>query len=293
MSKSVPLVVALALGGCVDMSPTITRDDGALPAELETLDRTADPTCAGTWVAGVLGSVVDETGRAVAGAYAQMCVRGVDGEFDCLAPPDGDAQGRFVQVVPPEVRCMGTAALRVSRPGSGLATTYAHVDLAPEDAILRFREPFVLHHVDPAIDMPPRGDPGAARTVGFEDGLELDVIPVVLGDRYEELAARRVPASEWPDFARGAAGLRGLYAFEPEMGTRQGFPVRIPDDLPDGTRVELLVLGGLATFLPDGRQVEEADFEVYGGGVARGGVVVGDGDGALPYLSWMGWRVAP
>ncbi len=105
----------------------------------------------------------------------------------------------------------------------------------------------------------------------------------------------RNPVADPPCFAEGL-DLLGLYAFAPEvavLGATGGFPIRIPNvhGLADGTRVDLFVLGGLDTFLPDGTQVHEAAFEAYGTASVSGGMIVRDVGSELPYLSWLGYRV--
>ena len=75
------------------------------------------------------------------------------------------------------------------------------------------------------------------------------------------------------------------------LGETGGFPVRIPaNGLAEGTRVELLVLGGLETRLADGTSVHEADFDVFGTATVTDGMIVSDPGSELPYLSWLGYR---
>lgn len=76
-----------------------------------------------------------------------------------------------------------------------------------------------------------------------------------------------------------------------------GFPLRIPNatDLAPGTTVEPLVLGGLDTRLPDGTRIAEADFRAIGIATVEAGgeYIASDGDGGLPYFTWLGYRTVP
>ena len=60
--------------------------------------------------------------------------------------------------------------------------------------------------------------------------------------------------------------------------------------MPEGTAVELWLVGGTFTRLASGEDVEEGHFVPYGSGRVQGGQVVPDPGSELPYLSWLGYR---
>jgi len=284
------LVVVLGCGTSASDDPL--ANPPAFP-ELASLDTTPDPTCSGEWVAAITGRVIDSRGFGVPAARPQTCVRVPgDGSVRCLMPPTADAEGWFVSLIEGDNRCMSEVAMRALLPDSRYGTSYSHIDLRPVDGVLHMDRAIALFELDPPATLPPEGDATSSRTVVFDDGLELDVVPDVLFGEYGELRARRLSQSEFPDFAR-EAGLLGLYAFAPEYRTGEsGFAMRIPNNhgLADGDRLELLILGGLDTVLPDGRHVEEADFEVYGTATVSGNMIVTDAGSELPYLSMVGYR---
>lgn len=265
------------------------------PDPLDAIDPTPDPSCTGTWAVGGRGQIVDERGNPVAGARPQMCLRSPTDTLLCVMPPEAGTDGFWHQEVPEgDPRCVAEIALRALLPNAGFGTTYCHVPLTTNGGVIELRQPIVLYTTTPATSIPPVGDADTARTVVMADGLEMDVVPsTFFGDDYEQLAGRRIDHTDPPCFAEGTT-LDGLYVFSPEvsvLGETGGVPVRIPaDGLADGTRVELLVLGGLETRLADGSAVDEADFVVFGTGTVTGGMIVADPGSELPYLSWLGYR---
>ncbi len=262
--------------------------------ELDALDTTPDPSCSGTWVAGVTGRIVDENGAGVPAAFPQMCVRLAENGFlSCLVPEPARDDGYFGQVIPADNRCMSDLNFRVFLGDSPYGTTYCRSDLRAEDGILSIGAPLVLYEVTPAADLPPEGDPEVSRTVVLADGLELDVIPAPLYGSYAELGASRLDESTC--FADESFDV--LYALTPEsltfrFGTSEvGFPVRIPTSLPEGSVVDLYVLGGLDEFeLATGTTLTEGAFEKFGTGHVADGMIVSDSGSELPYLTWLGVR---
>ena len=272
-------------GGTPDAS---AGADAAVPCEAAHVER-------------IEGTAVDEAGEPVEGARPQACIRvAPDGHLICLEPPMAAADGAFTIEVPEDNRCVEELALRLLLPGSEFATTYCEVEVDPEGGVLTLDEPTVLYATEPPTTLPPLGDEAAARTVVFSDGLELEVTPSELGFgvEYDQLAARRVPVDPAPCFATDTAGLEGLYAFRPEGPVEgDGFPLRIPNTtgLAPGTTVELLVLGGLETRLPDGTLVQEADFVPFGTATVddAGEHIESDEGVGLPYFTWLGYRLIP
>ena len=262
------------------------------PEELRDLDRTVDPACDDTWVAAAVGRVVDEQGNGLGDSKAQLCVH-TEERFVCLGPPESKPDGSFVRIVEEmDLRCMTELGIRSLVPNGPFATTYCDVPLRSENGVLYIDEPIVLYETQ-AGELPPAGDENSIRDVRFADGLVLEVAPSQLGSAYDQLRATRVDPADRPCFAQGHEGLRALYGFQPERAVGGGgFRVRMPnhDNLPEGTEVELLILGGLETLLADGRQVDVAELEAYGRGTVVDNEVVSNDGSELPYLSWVGYR---
>lgn len=254
----------------------------------------------GETVTRLQGVVWDEADQPETDAKVQVCIRvAATGVLRCLSPEDTDAVGTFGVDVPDGLRCMESVALRVLVPGTPAATTYCVADIAGRGPVVEVEAPLVVYATTPPSVLPDAGDTGTERTVVFEDGLELDIVPdrffgpnLDAQEDYEALAARRlddIPTEQC--FMEGAPAFDGLYAFSPE-GDVDGasFPIRIPNatDLAPGASVSLFILGGLSTRLPDETTVPEAEWFEYGTGVvATGGDVI---EAELPYFSWLAYR---
>lgn len=294
-------------GGGMDAGP---RGDDAGPpvgggdagVDFATVDRTPDPSCTGTWVVGMQGRVVDESGRGVAGAFPQICIRiAVTDRLLCLRPYPAAPDGSYSILIPETERCMDRAAMRSLLPDADFAPTYCDLALTPSDGIVDIPD-VTLYATSAPTDLPPPGDLEAPRTVTFEDGLEIDVRPRgMMGGEpaYSSLAARRLSPSEAGCITRDIpSGAVAVYAISPEAGVTGGaFPVRIPNSsgLPAGSAVEIYVLGGLSTVLPDGAPLAEAEWGLVGTGTVStdGATVESDPGAGLSYLSWMTFRPAP
>jgi hypothetical protein len=256
------------------------------------VDMTPDPSCAATWAVFFEGFVVDEQGRPVQGAKAQMCVRNPADRLLCLNPVDTEADGFFSIIVPENARCVAEATMRSLKPGADVSTFYCHVEA--EDAVVLLDSPAVLFPTQRPAALPPEGDINQERTVTFSDGLELDVTPFDFFGTYGDLAAARIDPAELC-FLEGQDTPRGVYAFSPEGDIDgEGFPVRIPnsDGLAPGTAVDLFVLGGLSCTLANGQSVAESEWAKFG--TARvsgdGAMIVSDPGVGVPCLGWLGWR---
>ena len=103
-----------------------------------------------------------------------------------------------------------------------------------------------------------------------------------------------MPLDAAPCFTDQPSDLLSLWALGPESGIDPGIAVRFPETtgLPDGTRVEVWLVGGTFTLLPSDEVLEEGVFAPIGTGTVRGGFVHSDPGSELPYLSWVGYRVA-
>ena len=284
-----------SVGGTTDVADVVEQDTPTV-ADVPAIDTTPDPSCTAEWTARFTGQVVDESGDAVAGAKAQLCIRVAPNDIlRCLSPVDTDSTGAFVADVPETLRCTNEATLRALAPGADRATMYCHVEIDGRGPIVAIDPPLVLYSTVRATDLPAIGDSATERTVAFSDGLEVDVVPdqmFITGDGYDRLAASRLDdiAADLC-FLDGTPVLVGLYAFSPEGDVSgDNFSVRIPNTtgLAAESSVSFYVLGGLDTRLPDDTVIPEATWQQYGTGVVSsdGSTVNGD----LPYFSWLGYR---
>ncbi len=224
-----------------------------------------------------------------------------DGRLVCLAPNDTDAEGHFEITVPVNTRCMGYGSMRVILPSANRATSYCHVEPREGDVTLSLDEPITLFETTPAEVLPPYGDPSMARTVAFEGGLEVEVVPDQLGftfdeAKYNRLAGAQVDPSD-PSLCFLTEPVDGLWAFSPEVNATAPFVFRFPNaqGYDAGAAVDLFVLGGLDTTLPDGSSITETEWLRYGTALvsADGTIIEGNSrTNGLPALNWLGYRLA-
>lgn len=304
MRSTVAYIIMIALLTTVESScagditdASDQQMDVALPdAEAPPQQDATESACRGHWITRATGSVVDEAGGSIVDARPQLCLRIHEtGQQLCLAPPFTDEGGQF-DIEVPDGRCVEELAMRISLPSSLFGTSYCQVELAPVEGLLAF-DPFVLFSVREPSVLPPLGDDAEARTVVFEDGLEMDVVPADLGigGDYSRLAARRIEIdAPNPCFAETLDDLEGIYLLSKESNAEPGFPIRIPNStgLPASSGVELLLVGGLSTYLPDDTYVQEAELAPFGTGTVTddGSMIVSDPGSELPYLSWLAYR---
>ncbi len=272
--------------------------DAARPAlDLDLEDRLAPDSCTAHWVAGVRGRVVDPAGAPIGEGIVQMCLRLETGAQLCQTPDDLRPDGWYTVILPEETRCVQQVTLRISQIGRPVSTIFHRATMEPAYGVLDVYEDLVLHALEVPEDRPPMGDEASMRTVRFPSGLELDVTPEAFEfpNTYDRLTAGEVPLAQAPAFVDAAPALSGLFALGPESASEPGMAVRLPErtGLPDGTRVELWIVGGTFTRLADGEQLEEGVFAPYGTGTVSGGRIVNDPGSELPYLSWLGYRPAP
>ncbi len=278
------LLLSVLASACSDAAPPRPAFE-----ELENLDVSGAASCGRDYTAAVTGQMIDDTGAPIEGGRPQMCIHREDGASVCLQPPETRPDGFWVQVIAEANRCIDRVALRASLPGGGFATTYCPLSLTLEDSVYHHPVPIVLHRLEQE-GLPAEGDSEAPRDVALSGGVVLtDVIPAELFGDYDKVGARHVAE---PCFGQDAR-LEGVWALGPEAyPSDAGYGVRLPNvtGLAEGTRIELLVLGGLATRLLDGTQVPEAELAVFGQGEVIGDVIVGDDDARLPELTWVAYR---
>jgi hypothetical protein len=275
---------------------------GPLPPDpmLEAIDRTRSPSCPASsrWIVAVRGRVVDENGAPIEGAFVQSCLLlgGTDRRV-CLRPSTSDADGVLTAIFPEENRCVDEVALRMLVPDSTLATGYCAVPEPDAEGVLVANRPLVLVDTAAPRERPPVGDEAAMRELAF-DGVALMASPQAIGvDRYAEIGARVVPGSLATDTCLGGGEpMDLLVAFSPEsaVDVRAGLPATIEArGFSPGERVELFVLGGLATMLADGALVPEAEWHPFATAtVAADGTLATPSGAGVPHLGWLGLRRA-
>ncbi len=255
--------------------------------------------CEADWVEVANGTVVDNTGAAVEGAKAQLCVHigSADGNLICLRPEDTDAEGGFAITTPSSTRCVANGSMRVFKPNAPLATTYCPIDTANDDGTLTIENSVVLFQTEAVADLPPYGDPESARAITFPGGLEVaEFVPSQLGFEFTEAAYGNLGAVVVEPDADGLCFLDGeidgLIAFTVEANLERSTNFRMPNTqgYEAGATVELFVLGGLQTTVDGGDHVPETEWRQYGQAT-----VSDDGEsitGRLPAFTWLGYRLA-
>lgn len=206
----------------------------------------------GRFTSAVAGKVVDQAGEPLLGAKVQTCIRTPTGQYACLSPVDSQVDGSYTIGIGPPYDCMEELAMRVLVPAKTYATHYCDIHLTAGEPTLTFDGPIVLHETKPPKDLPPLGDPSVRRTVVFEDGLEMDVLPddaYLDEESYPKLGATFVPAGT-SDLCMPAEldAAPGAWALYPDTDVYNSpYPARIQDKLglDDGTEVTIYMLGGL------------------------------------------------
>jgi len=270
---------------------------------LITVDAARATSCAhDSWIAVVHGQLVDESGAGLANAMAQLCVRtsGTTSQLVCVRPATTEPDGRFGIVVPASARCLTRATMRALLPGGATAASYCEVTLTGQEGELTLPDPIVVVATRPATGLPALGDPAQQRTVTFEDGLEVEVVPErYYGSDYSALAGRRVdPTATALCFIADTSEYSGIYAFSPEGDVHDtGFALRIPNttSIAANTAIDLFVLGGLSCTLNDGSLVREGRWARFGDGVVRsdGTVIEASGTNGLPCFNWLAYKPTP
>ena len=77
----------------------------------------------------IRGWILDETGRPLPGAKAQLCARLAGDELICLRPSEVDAEGVFLIEVPESAQCIEELTIRALSPEGGVAASYCSLSL--------------------------------------------------------------------------------------------------------------------------------------------------------------------
>ena len=245
----------------------------------------------------IKGRAVTESGEPAPGVMGQACLRiAPKGKLLCVDPKKGDEQGRFEIKIPSGSTCVQQMTMRVLVPGGDFGTAYCNMPLPQDGTTANAPAPYILYATKRAADLPPVGEQEDERSVRFEDGLELDVTPYnffASGEGYDGLAARYVEASE-PGLCLPEDGAPdGVYAFSPEGDVLdKPFAMRAPNhhSYPEGSKVDLLLLGGLGCTLADRTELDEDEWRAFGTATVTGGRIVSDEGSGLPCLNWLGFR---
>jgi len=262
-------------------------------------ERAKPASCGDTWLAGSTGRVTTDRGEVLVGATVAYCAYTSE-SATCLPWVRTEAGGWYSLLVQEPHRCVKRLSVRVIPPaGRRLSEAYCAPPLGAPGGVLDLSADLRLTTLDAPTSLPPLGDPTVVRTVAFADGLELTFAPddMIEGDQYDKLSAGAVTDAERPCFLPEGLSMDALYAFGPAMnvGVFAGRPkVRFklpnPKGLPEGTVVELFVLGGSASQLDADRPIEEGAFTPAGLGHVEGGRVVPSPGGELSVLSVVGYR---
>lgn len=262
-------------------------------------DRTKPASCGDSWLAGSTGRVTTDRGEVVVDATVAYCAYKSDNSV-CLPWVKTEAGGWYSVLVDEPHRCVKRLSVRVIPPaGRRLSEAYCAPPLGAPGGVLDLSADLRLYTLDAPKSLPPLGDPTVARTVSFADGLELTFAPddMIEGDQYDKLSAGALADAERPCFLPDGLSMDALYVFGPAMNVsvfagrpKVKFKLPNPKGLPEGTAVELFVLGGSASQLDADRPIEEGEFTPAGLGRVEGGRIVPSPGSELSVLSVVGYR---
>ena len=304
MKSHAAFACALALASCSSgtaaLAPTPSSDTSTRPTPaLTEEDRVAPADCAAAWVAAATGRVVDNTGAPIEGASVGYCVFG-NGLGNCLKDVKTTKNGWYNYPIETPYRCIEKLAVRIYAPEATklrVSENYCKPALTPVRGVLDVATDDILYRLAAPTSLPAIGDPKASRTVTFSD-IDVTLIPdsIVEGDQYARMSAGVLDLKSPPCFVPKDLMLEGLVAFSPNMNvnvfgeTINKIGFKLKTTLPEGTAVDLYILGGLATQLNADKTVDEGEFVKFGTGKVQSGKVVPDAGSELPALTVLGYR---
>jgi hypothetical protein len=300
----VVLGAACAAASCSSSSSSTTsvppREDVPRPVvSLSDGDRQKPASCADDWLAGSTGRVTNERGDAIIGAKVGYCTYGRESAV-CLPFVATEKGGWYSLVVDASHRCITKLSVRVMPPeGERLSEAFCAPKVTLKAGVLDLEPDLRVYSLRAPTALPPMGDPAKARTIAFEDGLELTFAPddVIESDQYARLSAGPLPEGERPCFLGADVTMDALYAFGPAMNVsvfaerpKIRFALPNPKKLAEGTAVEVFVLGGSGTQLDMDHAIDEGSFVRIGTGRVVKDRVVPDPGSELPALTVVGYR---
>lgn len=267
--------------------PVLTKEESEKPA-----------SCTDSWVSVAVGKVATDSGEAVEGALVGYCVKAERNV--CLAPIKSEKGGWYTYRVEGDKRCVKEIVARAEAPEGSTgkySVAYCPIPTTAQSGLLEVSTKLVLYSLDA-----PAAPATAARTpVKFPSGIELTFAPEDLLEKEMagKIGAKMVDLASPPCFVKASDALSMLVVFGPDVNVKLfydkpkiGFKVPNTAKLAEGSKVDLLILGGFQTFLTkeSTEVVEEGSFAPYGTGTVKGGFVVPDPGSELPGLTALGIR---
>ena len=267
--------------------PVLTKEESEKPA-----------TCADSWVSVAVGKVATDTGDSVEGALVGYCVKSE--RNTCLAPIKSEKGGWYTYRIDGDKRCVKEIVARAEAPEGSVgkySVAYCPIPTSAQGGLLEVSTKLVLYTLEA-----PAAPATAARTaVKFPSGVELTFAPADLLEKEMagKIGAKMVDLASPPCFVKASDALSMLVVFGPDVNVKLFYDkpkidFKIPNTakLAEGSKVDLLLLGGFQTFLTkDSTEVvEEGSFLPYGTGTVKGGFIVPDPGSELPALTAVGIR---
>lgn len=235
--------------------------------------------CTAIYSPDIRGRILNEDGTALAEAGVQPCIVRSDDVWLCLAPTRTLQDGTFLRTLENENACLSRLALRISGPNDGItrAVLYCAPGLSETSTLVEAGDMEM-----PVLALPSNVD---GRTVSFASGL---VVELGDGDGDPATFASAEVAPTATCFGDDDRILT-TFAFGPELRLRSSRILHVPlPGVADGTHVQVLLLGGLATRLADDSVLDEGTLAPIGDGIVMNGAL--DTDVPLLYSSWIAVR---
>ena len=248
--------------------------------------------CLATYVEASSGRVVGLDGEGLEGATVGFCLR-TDTTSLCLPPVPTGPTGDYAVDVPPEFQCLELAVDRLN--AENYSVGYCVLDLDGVDGLLAAPD-FAIF---PLQGPEPVWGPGEDDEITYvaDDGASVTLRPSDTnsggGDVEAELRMTFVDSTDArPCFLPEDQVLATFYAMGPEAASSrdEGLPAVLVDHtgLPEGTAVDLYMLGSLMTAVGD-HAVVEGSWEVFAqSAVAADGTIPTPAGQGLRQLGWVG-----
>lgn len=266
--------------------PVLTPEESQKPA-----------TCNDNWVSVAVGRVTTSDGQPIVGATVGYCVKTETNL--CLPVTASEKGGWYTYRIDASHRCLKEIVSRADPKDEDLgkySVSYCPIPLSATNGLLELQTSQVLYPVERPLS-PISG--GGRRSVSFPSGIELTFAPDDFVDQQNspKIGAAILDVTKPPCFVKPSHALAMLVAFGPDMSVnvlwdkpKVGFRIPNKAKLPEGSKVELLLLGGFATKLDKEHNAEEGSFEPYGTGTVRNGFIEPDPGSELPALTMLGIR---